>query len=171
MKKIVSLILALTLSFCLPITVFADTGGVQTITTTVSASVPTWTMNIPADTSIPEGSTQRFIGRISFSDIDIDITEAIVCSASATPLTHSGDGTSTLNYWISATVFKDSVGQDIILLGQLPDYYAFRGDTQETCYFDLYANIRWEDWLEASRTAPGVYTSTVTYSSSLVSLV
>ena len=64
MKKLLAFLLALTMALSLGVTAFAEEvhGGTQTITTTVSASAPTWTITIPADVIIPVNQTTTNIG-------------------------------------------------------------------------------------------------------------
>ena len=64
MKKLLAFLLAMTLALSIGLTAFAEEvhEGTQTITTTVSASAPTWTITIPATVTIPYRQEETNIG-------------------------------------------------------------------------------------------------------------
>ena len=69
MKKLLAFLCALTLMLSLGVTAFADTSGYTEILTEVPASTCTWTLKIPADTSIAFGEPEKELGDVEITNV------------------------------------------------------------------------------------------------------
>lgn len=149
MKKVLSLIFALAMMFCLSATAFAAEGS-QTVTTTVPEAG--YVLTVPAATEIPYGTTEAFdLGECTISvpngGISIDVTVTGDCFSSATP-----GVITTIPYVLSR--YDDEIAKAEYHFGSDMGF-----DT-----FHMYMFVAQEAW-EAAQ--PGAYTTTVTYSASL----
>lgn len=163
MKKFLSIILALAMVACMSVTAFAweeqtlpnaDVhGGTQTVTT--SKAAPGYTLTIPADTSIPWGTTTAYcIGKfVVTADDDFDFNKnKIVVAVGKSVFTSSTPGvTTTIPY--DLCIFEDmdlSTGL----------YFGFTRGGE--C--PLYMQVKESAWEAAD---PGEYSTTITYSSEI----
>ena len=152
MKKLIALMLCLVLALSMSVTAFA--AGEQTGTTTLTAEVPepSYTIHIPADTTLEYKNTElQTIGDVFVSDYDT-VLNTIYCRITAQDLT-SGSNTIPVVYKVSGSE-----------MGSSHTYYVLEklGDGTFAPYtLDLSAEISQEAWAAA---APGTYTATLTFS-------
>ena len=148
MKKIVALLLALTMLTSLTVTALA--AGEQSGTTTITAVVPgpSYTIKIPANKTLEYGNTEKqLLGNVTVSDVaDIPAGKKIGCKMA----------------------FQDlKCGTDTIPVQYLLNGYEINGDLEQAVYgssginlYTLYAQVSEEAWTSA---APGTYTATITF--------
>lgn len=154
MKKFLSLILALTMLACMSATAFAadDHSGTQTIIT--SKAAPGYTLTIPADTSIPWGTTASYnVGKfyVSADDgFDFDKYYITVTWGEGGEFTSSTPGvTTTIPYILSA--FSDMSPESSMRF--------------VTSYnHSIYMQVEEAAWKAAD---PGEYSTTITYTSEI----
>lgn len=158
MKKLIALMLCLMLAFSMPVTAFAE--GEQSGTTTLTAEVPeptpSYTIHIPADTTLEYGNTEKQeIGSFYISD-PVNVNNHIVCDLTITALTN---GSNT----ISVKYYEDFLGE--IESGESFSVYDKYSDgTIDMDDWTLFAQISQEAW---SGAAPGTYTATLTFQFSI----
>ena len=145
MKKVLAFILAVAMLATMSVTVFADntTGGVADITTSID---PTYTVTIPANTTVAFNATETDFGAIEVTASQIHPNKCIkVELASDGKLENSIDATKVIPYAI-----KDSEGAAFTAATYLTE-----GDKTE-----LSIHITADDWNAAYA---GEYSDTVTF--------
>lgn len=165
MKKTVAFILSLALASSLSFSAFADAhSGTQTVTTTKSA--PTYSLTIPADTSIPWGTTEDFIlGLIKVkvsSDFDVDnkLIKLDWGSIDGEFTSTTPGVTTTIPYGIAVVVGNSNSFYYFNMLRKKPDEAGSRYAEEP-----FYMRVKKAAW-EAAQA--GDYTTTITYTASLV---
>ena len=166
MKKILSLLLALTLLCSLSITAFADTGGDQTITLTVPEEQgPSWTLNIPADMTVAYRATSTALTMPTITNVsNLPDNEWIHAYFVYTGNFSSGSNTIpfTLTAPDSGTCSNNGVGRTYV------GYYKNENGYYYNAYPDsepITLDITEDAWNAA---VPGTYEATITYGSHLV---
>ena len=161
MKKILSLLLALTLLCSLSVTAFADTSGDQTVTLTVpEAPSPTWTLNIPADTTVEYRAASTALATptiTNVSDLDgliyvyIGYTGNFSSGSNTIPFTLMGHG---------QTILKgDESSRSVMGI--------YRNESGYENYYPegaMTLDITEDAWNAA---APGTYSTVITYTSEI----
>ena len=171
MKKMLSLLLSSTLLLSTPITVFAEGDsheGTQTVSTTVPN--PTWTLSIPANTTVEYNVTRTELTMPTVknpencpADRDVDVY-----------INHTGqfDGEGSVSgQYISFTIkAKYGDNENSIASGKkvLIKNYVINntGAYEQYGAEKLYLDIQSFDWRTAN---PGTYSTTITYSSAMQS--
>lgn len=175
MKRKLACILAALLLAALPLNAYAD--GTTTLTTTVPAA--SYTLNIPADMTIPFGQVETEIGTVTVSDADgfavgknLQVTltyDEFECDNVNTTIPYEIQFISTDSEGSVDTIFS---GQKIIFDGQKS------GDLKEKFYYKLDSGIKSfpegglicavssTDWGKA---LAGNYSTTITFTSEVVS--
>ena len=157
MKKLIALMLGLVMVFSLSTTAFA--AGEQTGTTTLTAEVPepSYTIHIPADTTLEYGNTsEQEIGSAYVSDV-VNVNGNVVCNVTASAL-KNGSNYITVEYlwkntqqssWNTKTV----TGEIENLFGDA--FFIFNSGTYRTHLFAA----KVDNW----SAEPGTYTATLTF--------
>ena len=163
MKKIISLFLVLTLSFCLSVTAFADTGGEQVLTLTVTESgSPTWTLQIPASCTL-SGPGRQTIGTVAIVNVNTNGATRGIIHAMASYhffMYKAYEIPYTMEY--ERSDFSDGL-REYYPGGELVSYeIRHPEESAATSTATLYINIDQSDYAAA---VPGTYTETITYSS------
>ena len=162
MKKIIALILTLTLFICNATAALAAAGQ-KTGYTTLTAAVPEpdYTIHVPANMSLEYGSTHdKELGSVYISDA-VNISTSVQCAISGTAL-KNGSNYIAVNYsWKRAGdenswFFKTVSGESVVMCRDT--LYA------SNTYTTLNINAQVPDWASA---VPGTYTATITYNFSI----
>lgn len=153
-KKMLSLVLSLALTLSMSTIAFADVdqdSDPATGTTKISTSItPTYTVIIPADTTIAFNATSTSIGEITLSSAQLDPGYAVKVSASAGALQNEADISKTIPYTLNS-------GSSAFTSAQ----YMVEGE-----YTALTVNITEDDWDSAYA---GSYSGTITFTVEYIS--
>ncbi|MCD7762992.1 MAG: hypothetical protein LUI14_07300 [Lachnospiraceae bacterium] len=154
-KTMLSLILSLALVLSMSTIAFADVtqdSDPKTGTTTISTSItPTYTVTIPADTTIAFNATSTSIGNITLSSAQLDPGYAVKVSASAGALENAADASKTIPYALNSDGSAFTSAQ-----------FTAKGE-----YAALTVDITEDDWNNAYA---GSYSDTITFTVEYISV-
>ena len=151
MKKLIALMLCLVLALSMSVTAFAE--GEQTGTTTLTAEVPepSYTIHIPADTTLTYGDTSfKTLGDVYVSDL-VNVNGRIIVIGNATalkngsnyiPVTYQQESGGAVHYYVTAVGESDKIAEWNV------------SDERGTIKVSV------DDW---SGAVPGTYTATITW--------
>lgn len=162
MKKILSLVLVVVMMMSMTVTAFAadEQSGTSTVTAVVPVPPAEYTIHIPADMTLEYGKGERqLVGKVSVTDVkNLADNQAILADMEATPLKSTGGN-------VIPAVFE-------YCLEDNDEYRDLATRADPTVYnrgeyipANLYATVTVADWENAE---PGEYTSTITYSFSIL---
>lgn len=162
MKKIIALLLLLTMAISMTATALAT--GQQTGTTTLTAVVPEsdYTIHVPADTTLEYGSTNsKALGSVYISDA-VNVNGSVWCEIYGTALKNESNYI-TVSYYDKLETesqwhYTSIAGESRHFTGQI--LYSSSSDT----YTSLDMKVQVESWEGA---VPGTYTATITYNFSI----
>ena len=158
MKKLIALMLCLVLALSMSVTAFAE--GEQTGTTTISAEVPeaSYTIHIPADTTLEYGNTseQTIGGSLYVSDVT-NVNTRIICNATGSALKNGS------NYIPIVYLSKNNQQSTW-------NTYTVSGESENLFGIELYPDLRTIEFkvrVDNWTAAPGTYTATMTFNFSI----
>ena len=164
MKKLLSLLLALTLLCSLSVTAFADTSGDQTITLTVPETPsPTCTLNIPADMTVEYRAASTALTMPTITNVS-DLSDDVRIHVYIGYTGNFSSGSNTIPFTLVGP------GDQTILQGDASSRSVVGYYTNASGYYNNYPDgamtldITEDAWNAA---APGNYSTVITYSSEI----
>ena len=162
MKKFLTLVLALVMVCSLSVTAFAEEGTTTLTANIPNAAEPSFTLHIPADTTLTYGDTDlQQVSGVLYST-DIQNASAISCEISHTNLINTADSGDYIqvNYWTEAKIEGSSESEWVSLPGT-QSVYLLMYNGKEVKH-TLYAKVA--DWSGAT---PGAtYQAVITFTAS-----
>ncbi len=169
MKRKLACILAALLLTAMPLNAYAE--GTTTLTTTVPAA--SYTLNIPADMTIPFGQVETEIGNITVSEASgFAVGKNLIVYVNYNAFTNPNVST-TIPWTITCQV--DGYEADHRLTINTGSRLKFKGHEfggLGSCFYDnlvmrnMYCNVASEDWGKA---LGGEYSTTITFTAEVVS--
>ena len=165
MKKFLTLVLALAMVMSLSVTAFAESGTTTLTVNVPNAAEPSFTLHIPADTTLTYGNTdkQAISGKLYAEDVQN--IEKIRCKAPYTDLVNTSDPSDS----IALKLFMTQDGLDeIVVIDQetgnlgsdVYDWYIY-WDFGPDSYFYMNVFAQVDDWSGAT---PGAtYQAVITF--------
>ena len=166
MRRFLAPVLALLAACCLSTAALAGTQGTQTLSTTVpDPAAPSWTLNIPADMTIPYEATETPIGTVTVSDVEnIPADESILCHIAYTDFASGAD---TIPLGVAIDWYQDGACMADHMPAGTSWFELYDVTVPDRAYkAEVFALVDPADWAAA---APGYYEAAVTYESCLYS--
>ena len=169
MKKIIALLLLLTMAISMTATALAT--GQQTGTTTLTAVVPepSYTIHIPANTTLVYGNTEKqAIGDVYVTDA-VNVDGSIVVQSPYTDLKNSSNTEDTIALSLSTDSFEitqaglTNPGNGLVTIYNKTQAGQYRYDENGYARYAFYAKVN--DWSGA--TAGATYQATITWNFSI----